>query len=177
MLLKLANENFGNTQFRTFGDAANNQHVFEWNKEHGAYCYQPKSQQESDDIISTNWLYLRCPWRVAPIWDGVAAEPTLRPKREQIAYVGKIPPYVRPELYADYPLADLRLMCEDAGIAVEGDPESTDNVRRQLHRYYEGRAWAVEEVKRLKEQVEALKAKVAAPAAKKKAAARELQPA
>ncbi len=166
MLLKLVNENFGNTQFRTFGDASNHQHVFEWNKAVGAYCYQPKSQKESDDIIRTNWECMNFPWRVAPVWDGVMEAGAPVPPTNDAAIRGaKIPPYVNPEIYSQYPLRDLIDLAADAGFVPEGDPTNLHTIRHQLHRYYEGRAWAVEDIKRLREENAALKARLAAQVA------------
>lgn len=165
MLLKIANENYSNTQFRTFGDVANNQHVFEWNAEIGAYCYEPKSQQESDEIISSNWISLNNPWRIAPVWNGQPGTKASVPTTNTSAIATfKIPPYVRPEIYAEYPVRDLLDLCADAGFIPEGDQNGADNLRRQLHRYYEGRAWAVEDMKRLRERIAELEKKVSLPA-------------
>jgi hypothetical protein len=192
MLLKIVNENFGNSQFRTLGDPANHQHVFEWNATHGAYCYAPKSQQESDDIISTNWVSLNCPWRVAPIWDGQpATNSAAAATNAAAAGSAKIPPFVPKAAYAQYPVRDLLDLCADAGFIPQGDTANSHNLRLQLDRYYEGRAWAAEDMKRLREKVVVLEragvkapAQVAAPEPVKPAARRgrpakkrELQPA
>lgn len=160
MLLAIKNENRGNGDFRTFGDVSNNQHVFEWNVTHGAYCYEPKSQQESDDIISTNWVCLAHPWRVAPIWD--TQPPKAHgaiPATNVIAVsISRIPPYVPKVIYSQYPVRDLIDLCADAGFTPDGDTSKADNLRLQLDRYYEGRAWAVEDLKRLREKITALEA-------------------
>jgi hypothetical protein len=155
MLLKIVNENRSEGyDIRTIGDVANNQHVFTWDNTHGAYCYEPTSQQESDDIIATNWVCLRMPWRIAPVIEGSCAQPVAQAASAPKGPV-KIPPYVKPELYNDYPKEDLLLLCTDAGFTPEGNRDDVDNLRRQLHRYYEGRAWAAEEIKQLREKAKA----------------------
>lgn len=151
MLLKIVNENRGSFPFLTFGDIANQQHTFTWNEGIGAYCYEPKDQIESDNIISTNWVSLRHPWRVAPVWAG--GNQPVSSKAEAVPASVRIPPYVRPELYEAYPLEDLLNLCSDAGFRPEGDATNLHQVRHQLHRYYEGRAWAAEDMKRLREQI------------------------
>lgn len=150
-LLKVFNESKGSHPFLVLGDSASHEHVFTWNDEAQAYCYEPANQQESDDIVSTNWLNLRMPWRVGPVMiDGLPQSPKAA---AVVASTARIPPYVRPELYANYPLLDLSMMFTNEGIAPEGNLEDVDNMKRQLHRYYEGRAWAIEENRRLKGEV------------------------
>jgi hypothetical protein len=153
MFLKLVNEpRSAGYDTRTIGDTANVERVFTWNDQHQAYCYEPTSQQESDDIIATNWVCLRMPWRIAPVIEGSCGRPVA-----QAAPVAKgpvrIPPYVKPELYNEYPQADLLLLCTDAGFTPEGNLGDTDNLKRQLHRYYEGRAWAAEEIRQLRTKI------------------------
>lgn len=161
MLLKIVNENRGSFPFLTFGDIANQQHTFEWNEKVGAYCYEPKNQIESDNITATNWVSLHHPWRVSPVWNG-AGMPVAAIPNAAVPSTVRIPPYVRPDLYDAYPLEDLLALCADAGFTPEGDATNTFQVRHQLHRYYEGRAWAVEDMKRLRAQLAAPKS-VAAP--------------
>lgn len=193
MLLKIVNENKTFSEFLQFGATNGLQYSFQWMPEHSAYCYAPKTQAECDAIIRANWEYLTCPWRVGPVFDAasgpqVPAPPgsTARPAPP----VGRIPPYVPSELYENYPLADLLLLCTDSGFVPEGDATLPENVKRQLRRYYEGRAWAAEELRRLKEANKALEQQVTAlsagrPAApapakrgpKPKVKAPELQPA
>lgn len=165
MLLKIVNENKTFSEFLQFGATNGIQYSFQWMPEHSAYCYAPKTQAECDAIVRANWEYLTCPWRVGPVFDAVVGplEPapagsTPRPAPP----VGRIPPYVKPELYAAYPLADLLLLCADSGFTPEGDATLPENVQRQLHRYYEGRAWAAEEMRRLKEENKALEQENAA---------------
>lgn len=152
MLLKIVNENRGSFPFLTFGDIANQQHTFEWNEKVGAYCYEPKNQTESDNITATNWVSLHHPWRVSPVWDN-AGMPVAPSPNAAIPSTVRIPPYVRPELYDAYPMEDLLALCADAGFTPEGDATNLHQVRHQLHRYYEGRAWAVEDMKRLRVQL------------------------
>lgn len=165
MLLKIVNENHGAFPTLTFGDIANQQHNFDWNESVGAYCYQPKSQKECDDIIAANWVFLKCAWRIAPVWDGVMPDGTaVALTTTTAASSATIPPYVNPKLYETYPVRDLLDLCADAGFVPEGDQSNPANLRQQLHRYYEGRAWAAEDMKRLREKVAAQPAPVAAPA-------------
>jgi hypothetical protein len=152
-LLKVVNEPKGAMPFLTLGDTANREHVFNWNEAVGAYCYVPTSQQESDDIIATNWTNLRFPWRIAPVMVDDATLKSVTGGVKLPVSTSVIPPFVRRELYEAYPLQDLLMMCADCGFVPEGPADNEDNVKRQLHRYYEGRAWAVEEQRRLKERV------------------------
>lgn len=163
MYLKIVNENRGWSPIMTLGDVANVQHVFTWNDAHQAYSYAPTSQEESDNIIATNWQFAKFPWRVAPI---IESGPTAIAGAAPAPIASgppKIPPYVKPELYAEYPLADLLLLCADAGFTPEGNQTDIDSVRRQLHRYYEGRAWASEEIKQLRAKVETKSSPVEVP--------------
>lgn len=137
----------------TFTDLANRDHAFTWNDTYGAYCYAPTSQQECDDIISTNWMWSKCLWKFSVVMDGVPSAPGQPQLAAPLGF--KPPPYVRPEIYADYPLRDLLDLCTDSQFLPEGDATNPDHLRWQLHRYYEGRAWAADEIKRLKEKLDA----------------------
>ena len=140
----------------TLGDIANREHPFYWNDAVGAYCYEPKDQKESDDIIASNWVFLKFPWRVAPVWEhGVGSVKTPEAVKAEVSKA-IIPPYVNPTLYDAYPVRDLLDLCADAGFTPEGDQADPDNLRRQLHRYYEGRAWASEEMRRVREKMAAV---------------------
>lgn len=157
MLLKIANENKGPYPFLTIGDIASVQHVFNWNDEHGAYCYAPRSAKECEDICAVNWTFIGFPWRIVPVF-GAADVPAMvvhhgggagSPNRVSVGVaVAKIPPYIRPEIYASYPVDDLLLLSRDCGFEPEGEPEA-ESLKRQLARWCQGRAWANEEVRRL----------------------------
>jgi hypothetical protein len=171
MLFKIVNENRGNGDFRTLGDTAGRQHIYTWRPEYGAYCYEPKTQEECDSISASNWQFGNVPWKVAPIYDGRAPGAMgagLVPDaagRPQVAPTVKIPPYVARHLYENYPIADLLLLCADSGFTPKGNLESTENVLWQLDAAYVGRAWAQEEVKRLRDENAALKLELLAKAA------------
>jgi hypothetical protein len=161
MLLKIANENKGPYPFLTLGDVASRQHVFQWNDQFGAYCYAPKTAQECEDICAVNWTFINFPWKVVPVF-GAADVPAMviqhggapgSPNRVPAGVaVAKIPPFIRPEIYANYPVDDLVLLARDCGFEPEGDREA-ENIKRQIASYCAGRSWANEEVRRLKTEL------------------------
>lgn len=157
MLLKICNENKGWSDVMTLGDISNVQHSFMWNEQYGAYCYAPKNQQEADDILATNYAFAKVVWKVGVIFDG-SAPVQVTPAAVSTA---KIPPYVKPDLYDAYPLTDLLGLCADSGFRPELNPEDPNQVKVQLHRYYEGRAWAAEEIKRQTARIASLERELA----------------
>lgn len=161
MLTKIVNENRGWSETMTLADVSNNQHTFSWNDQFGAYCYEPKDQKELDDILKTNWEWPKVVWKVSVVMDGSqSAIKTV--SSPSVVSTLRIPPYVKPELYDNYPLVDLLALSKDSGFTPELNPEDTTCVKVQLHRYYEGRAWAAEEMKRLTAKVSLLERELAA---------------
>lgn len=156
MKLKIWNVNRGAYPV-LFGDWTGKQHVFEWDETLQAYALEPEDQKQSDDICETNWRILNMPYRVAPVWDTVATPERKLPGVKTPEKTYKIPPFVKPELYSQYPVQDLLALCSDAGFQPEGDTTSAGNLRSQLASYYVGRSWAAEEIKRLKAELLALK--------------------
>lgn len=165
-LLKIINETKGSMPFLTIGDASGRQVVFNWNEEQYAYCHEPASDQEALDIVQLNWTNLRFPWRFAPVTIG--PRPVIAQQGTSAAPQAKIPPFLKPELYGDYPLADLLMLADNDALPIEGNREDRDNVMRQLHAYYQGRAWGVEDVKRSRAKVAEMESElkaIKAPAA------------
>lgn len=159
-LLKIINETKGTMPFLTVGDASGRQVVFNWNDEQYAYCYEPATDQEAYDIVQLNWTNLRFPWRFAPVTtsDRPAKVQNDAPVSPQV----KIPPFLKPELYSDYPLADLLMLADNDALPIEGNRDDRDNVMRQLHAYYVGRAWGIEDVKRNRAKVAEMEAELKA---------------
>jgi len=166
IILKILNENRGWSEVMTLGDISNNQHAFTWNEQFGAYCYEPKTQQECDDIIATNFAYAKVIWKVGVIFDGPSLSGGASTASPSAVATMRIPPYVKPELYDTYPIEDLRLLCLDSNFVAEGNQNDPTNIKIQLHRYYEGRAWAAEEVKRMLAKIGQLERELGAATAK-----------
>lgn len=159
MLLKIANENHSSNPFITVSDVANREHLFSWNEAVGAYCCDIADQQQIDDIFAVHWTFKRVFYHVVPVAGAVAHSSPFAPASSgATVYRASIPPYVRPELYDAYPIEDLLALCANDGFAPEGDLGQPENIKRQLRRYYEGRAWAVEENRRMKSELSDLKA-------------------
>lgn len=162
-LLKLLNETHSAMPFRVIGDVASKEHRFDWSDQHQAYCYRPQSQLDSDNIMAIQWTITNFPYRISPVIDNSApGAPVAAPAPSTL----RIPPYVRPELYANYPLLDLQMMFQNEGITPEGDVKDEHNLRHQLHRYYEGRAWGIEDVRRAREESAKLREQLTAALSK-----------
>jgi hypothetical protein len=169
--LKVINEARGANPFVTIQDSANKEHLFEWDEAVGAFCKIIETQEDVDNLYQMQ-AWPKVFYRLGVVMTG--GGPVAGKAKTPVYPVSKIPPYVKPELYENYPLADLLMLCSDCGFTPEGDATQPENIKRQLRRYYEGRAWAQEEMKRLRLEVESLRAARAAaspakPASKRRA--------
>lgn len=163
LLLKIINEN--RDQYDTpksIDTKDRRQHLFRWNTEVGAYCNEPPDQAAIDQILELNWTFPQIPWRYSVVWVGgglPAAAGEVPMAKPGSAF---IPPFVRQELYASYPLDDLKALCRDCGFPIQGNAEDEHNLKSQLAAYYVGRAWAVEELRRARESEDEMRKRVEA---------------
>lgn len=149
MRLKIANEVRGAHPFVTVADVGGKEHQFTWDEPVGAYCCTLNSQQDIDNLFAVHWTYKRVFYHVIPVIEfGTVSGGT--PSAPKVFAPSRIPPYVKPELYDAYPIQDLMMLCQDCGFTPEGSSGEPENLKRQLRRYYEGRAWAAEEIRRLR---------------------------
>lgn len=129
-------------------------YTFQWHPAFGCYVYAPKSQVEIDDILPINKVVASFPWIFsAMITDGDAMAMLTDPTSGAAAVVATIPPYVRPEMYANYPAEDLRELARNVGLNPQGDVSDVLNLRKQLDAYFIGRSWAIEEHKQKDERL------------------------
>lgn len=166
MKLKIANENRGAHPFVVVQDVGGKEHQFAWDEPVGAYCCEVADQQDIDNLFAVHWTYKRVFYHVCPVIE-VTVGQTAGAVPVRVFAPSRIPPYVKPELYDAYPLQDLLMLCQDCGFVPEGDLTSPEAVKRQLRRFYEGRAWAAEEIRRLRAGVSEMPSTPKAPAAPK----------
>ena len=107
-------------------------YAFLWNKTLDSYTYEPKGQEEINDIFATQGVI--CPWHLSPIIiegemsEGGQAKPLT------------IPPYLSRKLYENHSDAELVALAADVGLTLQGARER-DNMLRQLDAYMAGRSW------------------------------------
>jgi hypothetical protein len=163
LLLKIINESRdAYDQPKVVDTPDGRQHVFMWSVALGCYVYEPPDQQAIEDIMRLNWEFLTLPWHFAPVHPDalggavVPAQPGA--KAAPVASAHAMPPFVRADLYAGYPNEDLQALCRDCGFPMQGNAQDNDNLKRQLAAYFVGRSWAIEEKRRVEEQLVALRA-------------------
>jgi hypothetical protein len=139
---------------------------FDWSELHGSWAYEAKTQEEIDDIIAVNFLPA-FPWRfsfIMPDLAVVGSGPTADGEAPALAYraVASIPPWVSPSKYANYPCPDLVELAKNCGFSPKGSHNDTASLLAQLDSYMIGRAFAMEEVRRVHKELESMKAALGA---------------
>lgn len=134
---------------------------FHWSKQHGFYAYAPKSNVEIDDILAVNYACKNFPWRFTVRMVDGPVQPELYgeggdTQQRHIAIAASIPPFVKPDLYRDYPAEDLCELARNCGLNPQCDPGDCVGLKRELGAYFVGRSWAGEERRQLEEKLKAL---------------------
>ena len=152
ILFKILNQNWDGQPTRTMGGLSGIDYVFRWDEVLKCYVYPAKTQVEVDDLILVNRMP-NFPWTFSfVLQDGGRSEQitTSDGKPERHA-TSSIPPYVDPKAYRrNYPLADLIELAKNCGFTPQGNLMDLNNVLYQIDAYMVGRAFAMEESKRLK---------------------------
>lgn len=108
-------------------------YAFLWNKSLDRYAYEPKNQEEINDIFATQGVI--CPWHLSPVLiDGEMGKAT----------AAKIPPFIERRLYENHTDAELLALAADIGLELQG-AVGRENALRQLDAYMSGRAWGMKE--------------------------------
>jgi len=158
ILIKILNESREGMSHRDMGGISGINYRFDWSTAHGSWVYEAKTQVEIDDIIQVNFLP-KFPWRFSFIMpDGAApgAPSSSEPGAEAYRPLPNIAPWVAPSRYASYPAIDLLDLARNCGFTPQGSHTDTLNLRMQLDAYMVGRAFALEESKRLRRENEDL---------------------
>lgn len=145
-----------------FSGLDNLNYEFRWNPILEAYVYPPRSQAEVDNLLGLA-KFKEFPYLFSVIYFDatVGSGTTSQDKSSSAVFMAPtIRPYIKPDNYAEFPAVDLLGLARDLGFEPQGDQANCDNLKRQIHANCIGRAWAIEELRQLREQVKAMEAKV-----------------
>ena len=154
ILLKILGESHQGMSHRDMGGISGINYRFDWEPKHGAFTYEAQTQEQIDDIIQVNFLP-NFPWRFSFIMPDGEPRPAAADGEEKPPVyepVAKIAPWVAPGKYASYPPVDLVELAKNCGFSPQGSLEDPVNLREQLDAYMVGRAFALEENKRLRKE-------------------------
>lgn len=127
ILIKVLNESQLHSSLNLEG-ISGKPYVFQWNKLLDSYAYEPKDQEEINDIFATQGVI--CPWHLSPVI--VEGEMS---KDSKIT----IPPFIDRKLYENHTPAELIALASDVGLRLQGKDPASHLV--QIDAYMTGRAW------------------------------------
>ena len=158
MLLKILNRTH-DCELTTFaGLSPYSNYEFRWREDLQTYVYSPSSQEEIDDIFGLA-KFKQFPYIFSAVFNGVTTTGSNGIQQVE-SRAPSIRPYVKPENYAEFPAVDLLGLSRDLGFEPQGDHANCDNLKRQIHAYCMGRAWAIEEHKQLQARIAEMERKV-----------------
>lgn len=159
ILIKILNESREGMSHRDMGGLSGINYRFDWSDTHSSWVYEAKTQVEIDDIIQVNFI-ANFPWRFSFIMPSEIFEAKPAAPGEEVEHVYRpvpaIAPWVAPTKYASFPAIDLVDLARNCGFTPQGSHTDTNNLRMQLDAYMVGRAFAMEEIKRVRAENEGL---------------------